>query len=210
MTIHREPLRSAVRRAVFERVVAHELEPGSPINEGELAEELGVSRTPLREALIGLEAEGLVESSPGRGFSVAPLREETARDLYELVGVLERLALGWCEGPSEEDLARLEELDAERLAAGLSPAESLEIDTGWHERLLETCRNRELLASLAREKNRLYRFEFVYMSDRARVKDALADHGRILEALARGDREGAGELLERHWRSGAERFPGTA
>ncbi len=210
MIIQREPLRSAVRRAVFERVVAHELKPGSPINEGELAEELGVSRTPLREALIGLEMEGLVESSPGRGFSVAPLRDETARDLYELVGALERLALEWCVGPSEEDCARMRELDEERLGGGLSPAELLEVDNAWHERLLDTCHNRELLTTLARHKNRLYRFEFGYMADTARGKASVADHRRILEALARGDREEAGELLERHWRAGAKSLPGPS
>ncbi|MCZ7528349.1 MAG: GntR family transcriptional regulator [Acidimicrobiia bacterium] len=93
MVIERRPLRDKVREEVLERLLRGVLPVGTNINEPELARELGVSRTPLREALLSLEREGLLDTHPGRGWWVAPLTPETVLDVYPIVGTLEALAV---------------------------------------------------------------------------------------------------------------------
>ena len=91
----RTPLRSDLLEQVTARVLDRRLAAGARVNEVHLARELGVSRTPLREALIGLADRGLLVSAPGRGFLVPPFDPDEARRLYPLVAELEALALRW-------------------------------------------------------------------------------------------------------------------
>lgn len=193
-----------MRQLLFDRVLSGDLEPGFPINEAELAASLGVSRTPVREALIGLEVEGLIRSVPGKGFSVEPLTERAAKELYPLVGSLEHLALLDCPRFKEERLEELRRLDKERLEAQGRPQRRLQLDSRWHGTLLEECGNRELLRVLDMLKRQLYRYEYVYMQIEPRVSRALDQHREIREALRRDDVERAARLLEEHWRGGAE------
>src|SRR5881396_1764111 len=87
------PIRADLRRIVLERIVRGELAPGVRIKESRLAEELGTSRTPLREALINLEQEGFVRSELAHGFSVEPLSGREVRETYPILWTLEGLAL---------------------------------------------------------------------------------------------------------------------
>lgn len=207
MTISREPLRHAVRRALFERVIEGELSAGHPISEVELAEKLGVSRTPLREALIALEGEGIVRSRPGKGFSVVPLNEDTANDLYELVGILERASLLTSDPLPSDDLDELLDLNDARRQAVETPERMLEIDREWHRLLLDECRNEQLLRHLRQAKNQLFRYEFAFQEQLTFVRDAIEDHDRIVELLRNGEREKAADHLELHWRRGLEPVP---
>lgn len=207
MTISREPLRQAVRRALFERVIEGELSAGHPISEVKLAEKLGVSRTPLREALIALESEGIVNSRPGRGFFVVPLREDTARDLYELVGILERAGLVASRPFSPDTLEELRELNERRRQSLDAPERMLKIDREWHKLLLGECRNEQLIRHLRRVKNQLFRYEYAFHEQMTFVRDAIEDHDAIIDLLRESDREKAAERLERHWRRGLEPVP---
>ena len=110
MVIERRNLRSQVRDELLARMRSGLVQPGEGINEVQLANELGVSRTPLREALIALESEGQIESENGKGFRFVPLSAQEFEDLAPVMAALESLAL---------ELSPLEELRpiGERLAA---------------------------------------------------------------------------------------------
>src|SRR6516164_2816173 len=96
LAINKKPLREDVHALLRERIVSGGLMPGNRLQDVQLAAELGVSRTPVREALLRLEGEGLVESDPNRGFFVAPLSRKEVLEIYPIVWSLECLALDSC------------------------------------------------------------------------------------------------------------------
>lgn len=207
--IVREPLRAQIRRQLLEWLLHGDLRPNANISEPELADELGISRTPLREALLKLEFEGFLKSKPGKGFSVRPLDPETARDLYELAGTLEVQALADAGVPDPERLDELAELDRRRSdlvdARGDEEAEEMiRLDREWHELLLRDCANMEMLEVLKIVKNRLHRYEFAFAYDFERLgRKGVRQHQEITARLREGDLEAARELLRKHWGMGA-------
>lgn len=211
--IARKPLRAEIRRVLLGRLLSGRLEPNARINEGKLAAELGVSRTPLREALINLEFEGFIDSEPGKGFSVAPLRAKTAQELHVLVGLLEGEAMRSLATVSKEELTvlveRLREInremeeEAER-GAEEDPERIIELGNGWHAILTGACDNEQLHEVLDLIKQRLYRYTYCFVEQGEQVESKLHQHEEIIEALTRGDIDGAIRLLQAHWLTGAE------
>ncbi len=202
-----EPIRTEVRNLLLERLLSGELEPGAKINESRLALELGVSRTPLREALLRLEFEGFLRSSKGKGYTVAPLRSEAAEHLYSLVGLLEPLAVEAAGVPGPKVLAQLEAIERRRVESIRSHdlAHAVELGSQWHEVLVRECPNDELLDILAVLKRRLYRYEYILANDVSRgIGAGHDDHDRILEGFKQGDLPLALERLRDHWEQGAE------
>jgi len=200
--ISREPIREAVRRILLDRLLERELAPGEHINESALASEFGISRTPLREALLQLASEGLIESVPGKGFSVAEMDARTGRDLYSLVAELEVLALRRSDPPDPATLARLRELDRlrARTAEEHDPSEAAELDMEWHRVLVEACPNRQLLSLLDLLRQRFYRYEYGFLKDFERVGlTGVEQHEEVLDALEEGDVEAAASRLVEHW-----------
>jgi len=198
-SIIRTPLRTEVRRLLLTGLLHGDPAPGSGINEAELAARLGVSRTPLREALLDLEREGLIAIAPGRGFSVQPLTTRDAEEIYPILSSLEALALDQI---SKLPPIRLKELDAlnARLEAARGDAEqALALDREWHATLLADCSNRRLLSLLESLKNQAYRYEFAFMRYSGKVASSVGQHRDIVRALRRGDRAAAGALLNANW-----------
>jgi len=204
--ISREPIRAEVTRLLLERLLSGELKPGTRINESRLAEELGVSRTPLREALIRLQYEGFLENQKGKGFSVATLDPMKARQLYPLAGLLEGLALETTPDIPGSLLAELEALDAERQEARDSGAvhDIVELDHRWHARLVSRCPNTELLEILEVLKRRLFRYEYLLSAIEQGDSESHQQHSLILRALRDGNHALAVEQLKHHWQMGAE------
>ncbi len=202
----REPLRDQVRTLLLEWLLQGELEPGSSISEPELARRLDISRTPLREALLKLEIEGLLRSEPGKGFSVRPLTPDTAENLYELTGILEVEALKDAGLPDAETIDQLEEYDQRRTfdADDHDPVDAIRYDQMWHELLVSRCTNAEMLETLRMLKNRLYRYEYIFADDFARLgTKGLDHHAAITTALREGDLDEALRMLREHWEMGA-------
>jgi len=201
-----EPVREEVRRLLLDRLLARELAPGERLNESQLAAEFGISRTPLREALLQLASDGLVEARPGRGFFVAGMDPDTARDLYLVVGTLEALALRRTGVPDVETLRALRSLDERRprQARGYDGARKVDVDMAWHRRLVAACPNLPLAELLQVARRRVFRYEYVHASEFERVgTTGLEQHRRILDALEAERLEEAAGLLEEHWRHGA-------
>lgn len=203
--IRKEPIRAEVARLLLERLLSGELEPGARVNESRLAEELGVSRTPLREAMIRLEFEGFLDNEKGKGFSVATLDPRKARELYPLAGLLESLALEGTPNFPTSQLSELERLEHERKKTYGSHQrlEAVEVDNRWHALLVSRCPNSELLEILRVLKQRLYRYEYV-LAAASTVGPDFHHHSLILQALRDGNHALAIEQLKHHWSLGAE------
>lgn len=199
--ISRQPLRKEIRHHLIDRLYEGDLEPGSQIREADLTEELGVSRTPLREALLQLEFEGFLTSTPGKGFSVAPLDEREMSELFTVGRALETLSLRLAGGIDRERLETLRELNDERKGYLDRPERMVETDDEWHRTLAAACDNQQLLSLLALVRKRLYRYILAFAGHETHVKDAIRDHEMIQDALARDDLEEAVSHLDRHWTS---------
>jgi DNA-binding GntR family transcriptional regulator len=202
--IRRKPLRDDVHALLREKIVAGEFLPGSRLADVPLAAEMGVSRTPVREALLRLVAEGLVENDPHRGFFVAPHSRREVLETYPLVWTLECLALQSCGPPTPAQVQALRQINAEMAAVTADAVRRQALDLRWHQTLLEPCGNQRLKELLAGLKQVVRRYECVYMQDPALVRRSVRDHTEILQALLQKKPKLAGRLLERNWRSGME------
>lgn len=199
-TIQRMSQSEQLRVTLRSEILAGRIEPGMRLVEARLAEEWGVGRTPLREALLRLTGEGFVELEANRGFSVVPLTQREAAELYPILGVLEAFALRLT---PPADATRLDVLAGinHELASCVDDVErAVELNLRWHETLLEWCPNDTLLTEIAALRARIVRYEFSYYAPGSRrIADSCALHASILEALAAGDLEVAAERLDRQW-----------
>jgi DNA-binding GntR family transcriptional regulator len=180
--------------------VSFELKPGERLNEGELAKRLGVSRTPLREALNRLNTEGFLRFTPGKGFFCRELDAHEIFDLYELRKSIEvasvRLAV---KRAKDEDIdALLGFLDATGPDPGeRSSIELVELDETFHERLMAMSDNAEMLRVL-RNVNARIRFVRWIDMDRINRTNTQAEHRAVLDSLKARDEATCVHVLERH------------
>jgi DNA-binding GntR family transcriptional regulator len=174
---------------------------GERINEVHLAEGLGVSRTPLREALMSLVMEGAVEVVPRRGFFVRPLTVEELQALYPIRRLLDPEALRLSGLPSETTLSSLERLN-ERLGRARGAETRIRLDDEWHLSLVACCPNPVLIELIEQLIRRTRRYELAYLKEAEHTATACREHRRILAALRRGDMDGACERLRENLTSG--------
>jgi DNA-binding GntR family transcriptional regulator len=193
------PLRMAVYDALLELIINGSLEPGQHLVEGELAEHLGVSRQPIREALQRLQPEGWVDLVPGHGAFVHTPTSEEAAQLLSVRSVLEtysaRLA---AENATREDVEQLWELQQQGLDA-MADDDTKRLVTANSE--LHACITRisgnEVLAQLIAQVDRRVRWYYRPIA-RPRGKDAWNEHARLIRAIAQGNADRAGDIMERH------------
>ena len=197
--ISRTPLRQEVRRLVLDEILAGTLPPGSDVNEAALAASLGVSRTPLREALLALEREGFLLSEAGRGFRIVPLTERDVEEIYPMLWMAEGMALRSGGPLTTERKRRLAAINRELEAASTDPEAALGLDRKWHDALVEGSTNRRLLDLIAGLKELARRYELAYMRHSGTVILSARQHRGILSALDAGDMERATSLLEENW-----------
>lgn len=177
---------------------------GVRINEVELADRLGVSRTPLREGLYRLAADGFVESRPRLGFFVQALDASTASQLYGMRAVLDPAALELAGVPPRASLERLRAINT-ALGAAVSDVEAIiDLDDSWHLELIGGCPNRILLGLIQQFMKRTRPLERAYCRDHQNVDVMMSEHARISERLESGDLEGAVSALRQNMQSGIE------
>lgn len=199
----RPNLPEQIRSLIHERIVEGELAPGSRINEVRLAEELGVSRTPLREAMMGLVAEGALSAIPRRGFFVLPLSEEELRHIYPIRGLLDPEALRLSGLPPHDRISRLRKLN-ERMRRAKDAAERVRLDDAWHIELVVDCPNPVLLDLIREFMARTRRYELAFYRERSNLEMSTGDHANVLDAAERKDLEAAIEALRVNLTSGFE------
>ncbi len=166
------------------------LPPGDRVNEVHLSAQLGVSRTPLREALMRLVSEGAVTVVPRIGFFVGALSEEEVRDLYPLRALLDPPALEMAGIPAREKLAALRALNR-KLAKAKDAKEAVRVDDEWHLALVEGCPNTILIGLIQQFMWRTRRYELGLLGDRRHLRASVATHDRILDALDQGNLKAA-------------------
>ena len=199
-----EEVAELLRQRIFKR----ELEPGSWIDELKIAEDYGISRTPLREALKVLAAEGLVTMKVRRGAYVTEVNEKDMMDIYHLLGLLESDAASVVAGRATE--AQLGELQAiheelEAVARGTPDRERFfEINERFHVRLLEIADNRwrsQMVADL-RKVMKLNRHHSLFKS--GRIEESLTEHRAVMAALQAHDSTLARQKMLEHFDKGLE------
>lgn len=197
--IVRERLSADVHQELIQRIIKGEFIPGQRLKDTELAEELGVSRTPVREALLRLEREGFISSQKHLGFAVKRMQESEIQEVYPLVRLLECSALDAVPLPCPDKLSRLEELTSELKREEGDALGRIELDSFWHERLLEGSGNQHLFRILGDLKRILFRYEYSFMGDDDLVATSIAEHEAIAARLGSGERSEAVRLLREHW-----------
>jgi DNA-binding GntR family transcriptional regulator len=208
MTIRRRDLRvprtglhEHAARKLRALIVRGDLLPGEPLLEIGLSEALGISRTPLREALKQLAAEGLVELQLNRSAVVAPLRRDELTELFEAVSGIERCAAELAAiRMTAEDLQRLEALQTriERHHHRGELRDYFEVNQQIHSVIVGFARNGVLKASHDALLPRVERARLFALSADGRWEESVREHNQILAALKARDAERAGQLLGRH------------
>jgi len=186
-------LRTAILRGTFPA--------GRRLVEAELARELGVSRTPVREALRGLENEGLLHRVPGRGIVVLEITAEDIEEIYTMKAVLEGMAVRLaCQRASEKELARLDgfihemQVLAERNEIGAYAAVSRE----FHAALIRAARSRRLTEIYRLVDTPIQRLRVFALAQPGRPRESVMEHRAIVDAIARRDAEAAEALIREH------------
>jgi len=207
MQITRKTLRSQVRDVLLQRIRSGNVPWGEQINEVRLAAELGVSRTPLREALIELAASGHIFASDSQGFSFLEFNAAELMEVAPVIATLEALALRLT---SEEDLLIL---SAELLKTAKEFNENqaihdklMIIDQEWHELMLSSCPNEFLITEVASIREEFHKYESLLVPSSASVARVAEEHVKIAECLSKADLAGASEALMTNWVNGARRI----
>lgn len=195
-------LRERTREVLLDRLLKAELKPGQRLHETSLSEQLGVSRTPLREALRGLQQDGLVEYLPNRGFSVPELNETAVREIYPMLGHLEALALQLCSRHSKSDLQALRALNNRMARPELSTRERYRADRQWHELLVASHFNRTLSQTVRSLHQRVALYDGAWKRGLADIVNSCGEHAAIVDRLEVGDVDGAAKDLIAHWERG--------
>ncbi len=202
--ITRVPLRDEVYRRLLEHISRGNLPPGSRIKDTEMASRLGVSRTPIREALLRLAREGVLDADMGRGFSIKRLDAAEMRETGAILSNLEGLALELSDEVPAERLVRLAAIDRELAGVRSEPERCVDLDEQWHRTLLQGCPNERLLSLISTLWQVPRRYMRAYLRDAGRLSLSTQHHAGIIEALRRNDRETAARRFNHHWRRGIE------
>jgi len=183
-----QPLREVVCETLRNAIVEGILKPGERLMEIHVSEELGVSRTPVREAIRKLELEGFVVMIPRRGTYVSNLSIKDINEVFEVRTALDILAAGMAaERITEEELERMERLLVEigEYIEQDDIAKIVEADSQFHDILYSASRNARLVGIINNLREQLTRFRSISMSYPGRLKEMLGEHTRMVESLGR-------------------------
>lgn len=198
--VQRLPAAEFVYRQLRQRIASLELEPGSPAGEQVLAEQFGVSRTPVREACARLAREGLVDIYARRGVIVAPLRERAVSNARFVREALElAIVRGAAEDADEAGLFVLDQIiEEQRFALQRNdPGRFFEADEKMHHHLCRLARREEVWFVIVDAKVHMDRARRLSLRGQ-NIEKLLADHESIVDAIKAGDGERAAEAMRRH------------
>jgi DNA-binding GntR family transcriptional regulator len=199
----RRRARDEVRVLLKSMIEDGALPGGTRLDEVRLSQRIGVSRTPLREALIALEAEGIVRSAPNRGFVVVRADAALVREIYPIKGALESAALRLGAAEARARVPELRAINA-KLAVETSKTRMHKLDEQFHELLLAGCRNERLMAMIDTFRSQAARVDGAHKRGMADRDGSCRQHEALLNALEAGDYDGAETQLRAHFRLGAE------
>ncbi|RKD31998.1 GntR family transcriptional regulator [Lacrimispora algidixylanolytica] len=195
------PLRDVVFNTLRQAILKGELAPGERLMEIQLADRLGVSRTPIREAIRKLELEGLVLMIPRKGAEVAKISEKSLRDVLEVRRSLEELAIELaCQRMLPDAVDELEQRQEEFKNAVLNgnPMEIAETDEAYHDVIYKGTCNDRLIQMINNLREQMYRYRLEYIKDKDKRQILLLEHDNILEAVKKRKVDEAKEAMREH------------
>lgn len=195
------PLRDVVFNTLKDGILTGRLKPGERLLENQLAEELGVSRTPIREALRMLEIENLVDLIPRRGAQVKDMSERDIKNVLEIRKVLEELAAKLAaENITSKQIEELKEAHRDFVEAferGDS-TEVLEADTKFHEIIFNATCNEKLVQIISNISIQIYRYRIAYLKLLKSIAVPNEQHIALISAFEKRDSEKAQEIIKEH------------
>lgn len=201
------PLRDVVFNALREAILKGDLKPGERLMELQLASKLGVSRTPIREAIRMLEQEGLAVTTPRKGAEVAKMTLKDMEDVLEIRDALDELAVRIaCQKISDEQLKQLEDMKElfEKSTQTGNVKKIAEADVTFHDVIYEATGNPKLVTLLNNLREQVYRYRVEYIKDPKNYPTLIAEHEAILESLKNRDVKNAVEAMHVHVANQAE------
>lgn len=206
--ITRVTLHDAVLNQLRDMIIEGRLPPGSRINEGQVGASLGVSRTPLREAIKTLASEGLIEIIPAKGAIVRRFTSNDIREVIEVLKTLEQTAARLaCVRASDAELAAIRRLHDEMMAryAARDRLDYFKLDQSIHSAIVRAADNAMLVETHGMLQARIMRVRFVGHETPERWAAGIAEHEEMIAALSARDADALSEVLGRHLDKTAER-----
>lgn len=195
------PLRDVVFHTLRQAILRGELKPGERLMEIQLANKLGVSRTPIREAIRKLELEGLVLMIPRKGAEVAEITEKSLQDVLEVRKALEELAVKLaCDRMTKEQMNRLKDAAKEfeeTLKTG-DVTEFAEADVRFHDIIFLATDNERLIQLLSNFQEQMYRYRVEYLKRTQYHKKLVAEHEELIKRIENRQKEEAAQILCEH------------
>ncbi|MGN1266955.1 MAG: GntR family transcriptional regulator [Dorea sp.] len=195
------PLRDVVFNTLRQAILRGELKQGERLMEIQLANKLGVSRTPVREAIRKLELEGLVLMIPRKGAEVAEITEKSLKDVLEIRKALEELAVQLaCEKITKEELVELKKAgeDFKQVLASKDITEIAEADVRFHDVIYMATDNQKLISLLNNFREQMYRYRVEYLKKKEVHAQLIAEHDAIVESVTKRNKEKATEIICQH------------
>ncbi len=196
-----KPLREMVYEELKMQILTGGIIPGTRMMEVELAEEMGVSRTPIREAIRKLEKEGLVTIEPRRGAYASMISTEDMVEILEvrqdLEGLAAQMAASRMTDKEMDELKKIAEKYNKAVAEG-SMEEMIRHDTRFHRLIVDSCNNKILVHMIEQLQELVLRFRYIYYDNFKRAENMPEEHREIVEGIKSGDEERARQAAEVH------------
>lgn len=195
------PLRDVVFNTLRQAILTGDLKPGERLMEIHLANRLGVSRTPIREAIRKLELEGLVTMIPRRGAEVAQITEKSMNDVLEVRRFMDALCVELaCERISETETEALKSAcDSFEQAVKTKDVKKIaQADVALHDIIVQATGNRRLVQLINNLSEQMYRYRFEYIKDSSQHGRLIEEHRIIYEAIVKKDKKTASEAAKLH------------
>jgi len=195
------PLRDVVFNTLRQAILTGDLKPGERLMEIHLANRLGVSRTPIREAIRKLELEGLVIMIPRRGAEVAQISEKSLKDVLEVRRSLDALCAELaCDRITQDGIEALKDACAEFEEATKTKDAKIiaAADVALHDIIIEATSNDRLISLINNLSQQMYRYRFEYIKDESQHENLALEHQAILNAIMNRDKEAAAIAAKNH------------
>ena len=195
------PLRDVVFQTLREAILKGELKPGERLMELQLASKLGVSRTPIREAIRMLELEGLAVTMPRKGAEVARMTEKDMEDVLQIRKALDELAVGLaCDNMTEESLEQIHGAlnNFEESTRSRDVKKIAQADVEFHDTIYRAADNPKLVNMLNNLREQMYRYRVEYLKNDTVYPRLIEEHEKIYEGLKRKDKETVVEIVSHH------------
>ncbi|MBA4494183.1 GntR family transcriptional regulator [Paenactinomyces guangxiensis] len=202
-----KPIQVSAKERAFAQVqhwiIDGTLQPGEKLNDAELAEALGMSRTPVREALQLLEMQGFVEMHRGRDTRVTTIEKEDILKVYPPLASLQALAAELAASKIlPEQIERLREVNEKfaRILGQHQPFQAMELDEQFHNIIVEAAANPYLVSFISNLQMHIRRLKYVFLQQPASAgHESVAEHAAMIEALERGDKDTAAAVMKQNW-----------